>query len=255
MVKVLVFSYDALISKEIEESLEECLTVYCVSEESSLESLCDDDSIIVLLSEFTSKIGNFIRNKSLDVIDFTGLADKYSSKSLAVYEPSVYLLRSFFGGYLNEIKGNIYYPVSVFGKAGLDDLVEQTRSIFTMTSSESKILDFNIPFNGKIGYGFGNSSILRYIESHDHTIAQNFDLRLMPFSTNMVIDVFKPEYVETDLPHLDRCVDISLELSNSDSGFVAFELDSQRVTMLGDYIKIIKKQVIDRIIEITGVML
>lgn len=255
MTKILIFSIDTLVSKEIEDSLSEYFTVSCVSEESSFENVCDEDLVVVILSEFTSKLGNFLRKSSVDVIDFTGLADSYTSRCLPVSEPSVYLLEQIFGSYISEIRGNIYYPASVFGKAGIDDLIEQTRSIFTMTSNENKILDFNIPFNGKIGYGFGNSSLLKYIESYNYTIPQNFDLRLIPFSTNLVIDVFKPEYMEIDLPHLNRCVDISSELSDSQSGFVAFEIDNQRITVLADYIKVIKKQVFDKITEITGVML
>ncbi|UOD34617.1 hypothetical protein DSN97_10790 [Deferribacteraceae bacterium V6Fe1] len=240
-----VFSKDNFLYKELEEFTSDGnIILEQIADEEEIQDITAYD-VFIVLSDFNEKLVNVIKNYNGTVLDLTGVVKNYYNNTEDIVEPSVYLLEKYFGDSLDAIKGNIYYPTCIFGKAGIDDLVNQTKDIFTFGNTEPKILKSSIPFNAILGMGFGQNGLKEYISRFGDTIISNFDLRLLPFSTYMIIDIFKPFNVEIYSDYLEE--EIALSGILHDRTHKIYLIDDDRVTIVADYLKLISEQILEKI--------
>lgn len=250
MKNIAVFSKDNFLYKELEDFASDSRFIFeQIAGEDQIHNIMDYDLFIVL-SDFNHKLVNLIKNYNGPVLDLTGVAKSYHNNTEDIVEPSVYLLEKYFCDSLGLLKGNIYFPACIFGKAGIDDLVNQTKDIFTFGSTESKILKGSIPFNAILGMGFGQNGLKEYISRFNDTIVSNFDLRLLPFSTYMIIDIFKPYDVEIYTDYLKEEVTLSEELNGRTHKI--YLIDDERVTIIADYLNVISEEILEKIKFILG---
>jgi len=240
-----VFSKDNFMYKELEDfTTDSSFILEQIADENQINDISDYDMFIVL-SDFNEKLVNLIKNYNGTILDLTGVVKNYYNNTEDIVEPSVYLLEKYFGESLDVLKGNIYYPTSIFGKAGIDDLVNQTKDIFTFGNTEPKILKESIPFNAILGMGFGQNGLKDYISRFNDTIIANFDLRLLPFSTYMIIDIFNPYDVEIYTDYLEE--EIALSGALHDRTHRIYLIDDDRATIVADYLKLISEQIVEKI--------
>lgn len=250
MKNIAVFSKDNFLYKELEDFASHTSFIFeQIAGEDQIHNIMDYDLFIVL-SDFNEKLVNLIKNYNGPVLDLTGVAKSYHNNTEDIVEPSVYLLEKYFCDSLDVLKGNIYFPTCIFGKAGIDDLVNQTKDIFTFANTESKILKGSIPFNAILGMEFGHNGLKEYISRFNDTIISNFDLRLLPFSTYMIIDIFKPYDVEIYTDYLKEEVTLSGELHGRTHKI--YLIDDERVTIIADYLNVISEEILEKIKLILG---
>ncbi|MBZ4644120.1 MAG: hypothetical protein JG767_1729 [Deferribacteraceae bacterium] len=243
MKNVGVFSKEYFLYKELEEALNDTdVILNLVSSESNIDINFD---IFVILSDFGDGLVDYLKKFEGLVLDLTGIARNYSNNVEDILEPAVYIIEKYFGHSVENLKGNIYFPVSIYGKAGIDDLINQTKDIFTFGNSQPKILKDKMPFNCVLGLGAGESGIKNYIQRFSHEVATNFDLRLLPFSTYMIVDIFKPFNVEIYGDFLDETFSVSEVLLNDSHKL--FLIDDERVTIVADYLRLLIEQVKEKI--------
>jgi len=249
MKKVCVFCKDNFLFKEIEDNLKSEVILDNVSEESEINNKLDWD-VLIILSEF-KEAKDTLKNFTGLIFDLTGVIKDLGIKSLQLLEPSVYLLHKYFGKHLDSIKGSIYYPVCIYGKAGVDDLINQTKDIFTFNTSECKVLNRRLPFNAILGMGYSRNGIKEYILRFDSNIAKNFDMRLLPLSTFMIIDIYKPEYIDIYGDHLESEISVIEALNDAGDNTASklFVIDEERATIVADYLKVIVEQIDEKLDE------
>jgi hypothetical protein len=252
MIKVCVFSKDSFLFKEIEDNLKSDVLLDNINEETEISKKLDSE-ILIILNEIASA-KEILQNFRGLIFDLTGIAKNLGLKSLELIEPSVYLLYKYFGEQIDCIKGNIYYPVCIYGKAGIDDLINQTKDIFAFTNTECKILDKRLPFNALLGMGYNRSGIGEYISRFNSDVPNNFDLRLLPLSTFMIIDIYKPLNVEIYGEYLESEISVIDALNNGgeNKSHNLFLMDEERATIVADYLKVIVEQIDEKINEYRG---
>ncbi|MBC7197424.1 MAG: hypothetical protein H5U39_09240, partial [Deferribacterales bacterium] len=93
--------------------------------------------------------------------------------------------------------------------------------------------------------GFGQNGLKEYISRFSDTIINNFDLRLLPFSTYMIIDIYKPYNVEIYSDYLEK--EIALSDILHDTTHKIYLMDDERATIVADYLKLISEQITEKI--------
>ncbi len=155
----------------------------------SLEEILETECIIVLtdVGVFVNEFNSYPKK----IIDFTGHLKKIDNNGNvhSVLDPISYIINLLFLD-IDNISGNIYLPLAVFGKAGIDELISQTKNVFNFINNKKRYLDVNMPFNVIFLDNCRGSVIKNYVAYIRRQIPPSFSLRLIPVMTGIIADFF-----------------------------------------------------------------
>jgi len=211
-----------------------------------------EEEILLILSESGD---DFQKLKDFDgtIIDFTGSFEGVHDEVYPVEEPVSHLIKSLDIA-AEEMEAVAMLPAAVFGKSGIDDMLNQTRELFAFTNSENKIFEERLAFN--MFFSDSDQGILSgYRQKLEMDTGVRFDVRMIPLSTGFVLDVYFKKDVNREFAYM------------ADSpGFLATMADvcalerpvllsqtERRVSFAGDYIEVINRQIVEALKDITGV--
>jgi hypothetical protein len=144
-------------------------------------------------------------------------------------------------------------PASVFGKSGIDDLLNQTRELFAFSNAETKVFDERLAFN--MFFSDGKDSLLAgYREKLKQDTGVDVDVRMIAVSTGFVLDVYFKKEVKSNFTFAKASEESFSTLSDviGADGLFLISATETRATFAGDYIHTIVRQVTDALKDITG---
>ncbi|MGA1845977.1 hypothetical protein [Deferribacter abyssi] len=257
MLKVGIFANDSLLLSELVETLNHrglSILTNIYTEQGFLDSMdnsdfvdiksipekFNDDVLIVLsdISKYIERLKGFERK----VVDFSRTVRGVRYVSY-ISEPILYCLEQIDIDE-SDVFAIINVPAAVFGKAAVDDLLNQTRDIFSFTRSECKVFDKMLPFN----YFFirENDHIFKnYLLFLKENLEIDFELRMLPVSTGFVIDIYGECEIDDDKIFSERFVGSLQDALESEK--VSYFKNNKKITLVGDYLKVIINQILDEI--------
>lgn len=144
---------------------------------------------------------------------------------------------------------NIGLPMAIYGKAGVDMLMQETRSIYSFEQYDDSILPMRIAFNMHFYKNNLPGNVLqRDVEALRKLATVN--TRINPISTVFVVDIFAPTKVTfpTGIEFTDVEQDFSLE-DITQNHIAARITNGNFYTIAGDYLHIRTFQILQAIKE------
>lgn len=209
-----------------------------------------EEEILIVLSDPQTDMEHL---KSFDgtVIDFTGAFNGVVEEVYVVEDPVAYLIKSLVDD-PEDAEAVALLPAALFGKSGIDDLLSQTRELFAFTNAETKILDQRLAFN--LFFSDPDQGILSgYRQKLKQDTGMDVDVRLIAVSTGFVLDVYLKKDVKSNPAISDRTGRFSslADVIESDS-IVTLANTGGRISLAGDYIHTVVRQIMDALKDITG---
>ncbi len=182
--------YKIFASREFAETLEDIAYSYI---ETDL-SLLKDFELLVFLAK-PSKDHNIFKSFDGTVINGINYEFNKDVEVFKVYEPIRKILRNL-AVPVSDISVVLSLPVCIYGKAGVEDLMQQTRSVFTFDSVESLIFQERIAFNKHFNYNIGDIRDIIISDTIKDFISSGGDIsvRLSSLSTVFEMDVFGKDF-------------------------------------------------------------
>ncbi|MGE4265925.1 MAG: hypothetical protein AB7F25_00685 [Deferribacterales bacterium] len=185
-----------------------------------------------------------------DIVDFTGAMtgdDVYH-----VEEPVAYLINAV------QIKAEdmdavAMLPAAVFGKSGIDDMIIQTRELFTFSSAETKVFEERLPFN--LFFSDMNTGFLSgFRQKIMAETGVDVDIRMGAISTGFVLDLYFKKDVNKDFGYITESVGFVPTMADvcARKRPVTVFRSKNRLSIAGDYINIICLQITDAFKDIIG---
>lgn len=264
--KVAIYSVDYLLLLEFMENIERDfqnieVSIFCPENmedeflsdldsfvETDLSKISDKDVLILLSKpEETSEIIDNFDGSIIDISDY-----KFSSTAevFRVDEPIRAILKNI-AVPIENTSVVLQLPACVFGKDGVEDLMIQTKDIFSFTNSESKFfsnrLAFNIHFNpmNLVGLPIGKT-VDDFADA-----GGDISIRLLPLSTVFTIDISATDTfdLKTDDGYLEaKGFFTTSDISESSDIFVIKRRNG--FTFSGDYIRILVKSLVNTLREV-----
>jgi aspartate-semialdehyde dehydrogenase len=268
-ISVAVFANDPLLLSELLGRLEEefpLLNINIYSSEDFLPAIAaekpsyevksisslQDEEIAVVLSD-PGQYADAIRKLGASVIDCTGIfRDTYDDVYL-VEEPVEYLI-SHFKGDRQSIRGSLYLPAALFGKNGIDDLLSQTRNLFSFGRDKSKVFEERIAFNVLLGGDEEGNILSGYKKRLEESAGMPLNFRIIPVSTVFLADFFIGDNVSLDENRMFyeyKAAGLEEAMENNGIG-VMRNTSGGMISFTGDYIKVLTGQIALHLKEITG---
>ncbi|HCW93061.1 MAG TPA: hypothetical protein DHM44_05210 [Flexistipes sinusarabici] len=198
-----------------------------------------DEDVLLVLPGGDSLAGN-AGDFDGSVIDAAGYYSE-DADICKVLNPVEYILNSVCDD-IDEIKGVCSLPAAIFGKDGVDDLINQTRHLLAFSDYNSKVIDFNLGFNVATE---GNPLFDKYLTNIKDEVRKNFIFRLLPVSTGLILDICgnTEDVAGEDL--YGKTGNLTDIIANE--GLVFRKENNGMVTVYGDYLHIFTKQILDEL--------
>lgn len=210
-----------------------------------------DEEILIVLSDPQADI-EVLKTFDGSVIDFTGTFKDILDEVFVIEEPLAHVINSL-ETEKSELDAVVSLPAAVFGKSGIDDLLNQTRELFAFTNTETKVFENRLAFNmffSDLDQGF----LSGYRQKLKQDTKVDADVRMIPVSTGFVLDVYFKKDVNSNLTFSytsDRNYETLSDIIGQ-TGIVLLSRTDRRLTFSGDYIHTIVRQITDALKEITG---
>lgn len=200
-----------------------------------------EDDVLIVLND-ASKILDKIKEFKGKIIDFSGTVVNVKNV-VHIEEPVVYCFENLLEE-RNPDYAVINLPAAIFGKAAVDDLLNQTRDIFSFVRNDYKVFDRMLAFN--VFFVERSDELYKnYFSFLDNKLDFPFELRQLPVSTGFIIDIFGDISFEEDEFFVKKQV-YSLHDALEEEKVVVMK-NGVKTTLVGDYLKIIIKQIIDEL--------
>jgi len=210
-----------------------------------------DEEILIILSDPQTDV-EAIKKFDGTVIDFTGSFEGLMEEVYTIYDPIAYIIKHLDTDQ-SEIEAVATVPAAIFGKSGIDDLLNQTRELFAFSNAENKVFDKRLAFN--LFFSDLNQGLLSgYRQQLKQDTGVDVDVRMIAVSTGFILDVYFKKDVNSNFTFAnspDKPFETLAELLNSD-GITILSQTEGRVSFAGDYIYTIVRQISDALKEITG---
>jgi hypothetical protein len=212
----------------------------CASIKEIMETDC-----LVILTDVNNIIGKIKKYKG-KIIDFTGYLKDVCDNVYEVHDPINYIINLLFQD-INNISGNVYLPLAIFGKAGIEELLNQVKNVYNFINNREKYLGVNLPFNVIFLDRCSNSVIRNYVNYMREKIPSSFSLRLLPVMTGFIIDFFYNDNNEPDITNIELLSDHYelVNITNEKKIIGIYNNTGCALTIVADYIDIIVRQIID----------
>jgi hypothetical protein len=211
-----------------------------------------EEEILLVLSDTGD---DFQKLKDFDgtVVDFTGAFEGVHDEVYPIEEPIAHILKSIEANPA-DMEAVATVPAALFGKSGIDDMLNQTRELFAFTNSENKIFEERLAFN--MFFSDADQGILAgYKQKLEMDTGIKADVRMVPVSTGFVLDVYFKKDVNKEFAYIADSPGFLATMSDVCElpRPVILSKSDNRVTFAGDYIDTVSRQIIEAIKDITGV--
>lgn len=170
--------------KEFAESLENTAEGYV---ETDLSSIADAEVLILLAKPINDK-ENIIKKFDGTVIDITGYEFNNDVEVFKIDEPVRKVLKNI-AVPVSDVTVTVSLPVCIYGKHGVEDLMQQTRSIFSFDESENLVFHERIAFNKHFNPLIAGLPVGKTVNDFAAS-GGDVSVRISPLSTVFEIDVF-----------------------------------------------------------------
>jgi len=195
---------------------------------------------VLLILPGGESIANYADDFDGSIIDAAGCYAG-NEEICKVLNPVEYILYSVCDD-IDDIKGVCSLPVAVFGKDGVDDLINQTRHLLAFSDYNTKVIDFNMGFNVVTE---GNPLFDKYLTDIRDEIRKNFIFRLLPVSTGLILDIYGNTGNVAGEDLYGKTGNLTDIIANE--GLVFRKETNGMVTVYGDYMHIYTKQILDEL--------
>ncbi|WP_303850363.1 hypothetical protein [Seleniivibrio woodruffii] len=207
------------------------------------------DDILLVLSDPKEDI-EILKQFEGDIVDFTGAMT--GEDVYRVEEPIAYLINAV-QIKPEDMEAVALLPAAVFGKSGVDDMISQTRELFTFSNSETKIFEERLPFNlffSDAGTGF----LAGFRQKITAETGVDVDIRMGAISTGFVLDLYFKKDVNKDFGYITESVGFVPTMADvcARKRPVTVFRSKNRISIAGDYINIIGSQITDAFKDIIG---
>jgi len=209
-----------------------------------------DEDVFVILSDASEDIEE-IKKFDSDIVDCTGIFEGVLEDVNIVSEPVKNIISSVSNISGNNIEVSAFLPVAIFGKNGIEDLLSQTRSVFSFQNKENRVISGNIAFNILFAESEGRGVLGSYAANLEQETGVAVDVRLAPLSTVFMLDIYGAD---------ESCLDLYEEIDLAQGLTQVSELNEiyaaktkgSKITLVGDYIKNLVYRVYENISELVG---
>lgn len=208
-----------------------------------------DEEILIVLSDPQDDM-ELLKKFDGDIIDFTGAftgEDVYK-----VEEPLAYIINAL-GQKPEDMDAVALVPAAVFGKNGIDDMINQTRELFTFSNAETKVFEDRLAFN--LFFSDNEQGILSgFRRKLKADTGLDVDIRMGAISTGFVLDVYFKKAINKDVSNITELVGFVSTLSEigANKRPVTITRNSTRISIAGDYLNVITSQVAEALKDIIG---
>lgn len=224
--QIKIFGGEALMSGLPSEVME-----YISSDSQGLME-CD---LAVILSKLDNE-KEFYGKYDGSVVDLSGSAAKYDDR-ISLNDPLISLL-SAIARMNSDLNIVLDLPVAVYGKAGVDMLMQETRSVYAFDTDVDSVLDMRIAFNRHFYPGDLPLNILKHELDGLRKLA-SLSVRISPVSTVFTADIYSPSTVilPDDIDFYVPDGDFSLEdVSMGAEQRLVLIRRGNMCTIMGDYL-------------------
>lgn len=212
--------------------------------------ICEAD-ILITLSD-PAPILKEIEKFEGTVIDSTGSVFPQNAEVYKADEPVKGVLKNL-AVPTQDVSAVAQLPVCVYGKNGVEDLMRQTKEIFSFENGDNVLFEqriaFNVHFNPENLAGLPvGKSLEAFYEAGGEVSA-----RIYPLSTVFIIDVYAKDIFGLKSEEGYKIVDGFFTVSDiSECGDIFVIQRRNGYTFAGDYIRVLVQAVIKKLSEVTG---
>lgn len=214
-------------------------------------SRLSEADILILLSEPSDEDDN-IKNFDGTIIDFAGYEFPPEAEVLKAYEPVKAILKNI-AVPPEDVSAVVQLPACVFGKDGVEDLMRQTRDIFSFENGDNLVFTDRIAFNihfGPLGLaGFAAGKTLDDFAEAGGDVS----VRLYPLSTVFTVDLYAADVFDLKSEEgyaVPSGFFMASDVSESSEIFVIRRRNG--FTFVGDYIHSSVEAVMKKLMEVAG---
>lgn len=179
-----LLEYTVYGDKEFAASLEDSAEGYV---ETDL-SLLKDAELLIMLAKPMHDDEKIIKNFDGTIIDITGYEFSQEAEVFKVYEPVRKILRNI-AVPVADVSVVLSLPVCIYGRQGVEDLMQQTRSIFTFDDTESLVFHNRIAFNKHFNPVTAGLAVGQTVDDFAAS-GGDISIRISPLSTVFEMDIF-----------------------------------------------------------------
>lgn len=232
--------------ERFEKSLSDTAEGYVVTDLSGIS----DAEILIMLSKPDKDI-DVIKNFDGTVIDLSGYNFGSDTEVLKVDEPVRKILKNI-AVPVSDTSVVVTLPVCVYGKNGVEDLMTQTKDIFTFENSESLVFSNRIAFNKHFNPVTAGLLVGKTVDDFAES-GGYISVRLAPLSTVFVVDVFaKDVFGLKDDDGYFATEGFFTASDIAERNDIAVLAGRNSLTFTGDYIRVIIEEVMKKLKEVTG---
>lgn len=227
-------------------------TINTATEEYDVNPVGDleKEEILIVLSDPQKDVEQ-IKKFDGTVIDLTGTFEGLLEEVYTVEDPIAFILNSLQRGSAAGAVATV--PAALFGKSGIDDMLSQTRELFTFSNSETKVFQERLAFN--MFFSDSAESLLAgYKTKLKQDTGADVDIRMIAVSTGFVLDVYFKKEVNSNFTFAvtpEKPYETISDVIGADS-IVLLSSSGYKATFAGDYIHSIVRQIIEALKDITG---
>lgn len=211
----------------------------------------EQEDVMILLSDPGDDDRKWFTKFDGSIIDLTGTMQAHYEDVTDVEHPVVSAVRGLFADG-RPLRGIVSLPAAAFGKFGVEDLLEQTRSIYSFQPAEPKLFDTRIAFNVLFGAESEGGGVTAKLKEQLAAAGITADMRVLPISTAFIVDLF--DTGDVTVPEQYQPME--------DEADVAWICESDRiavrstaggvVTLTGDYVRIMVKNIMQTLKDVLG---
>ena len=238
--------YTVFGGKSFEESLKDTAEGYVLTD----LSLIDDYEVLIMLSK-PQEENEHIKEFDGTVIDISDYEFSSNTEVFKVVEPVRKILRNI-AAPVEDTSVVLDLPVCIYGKDGVEDLMNQTKGIFTFDNIDSSIFRDRIAFNRHFNPVTAGLFIGKTVDDFASS-GGDISIRLSPISTVFTLDVYAKDNFglkdDTGYFVVEGFFTTS-DVSERDD-IVVFPRRNG-LTFAGDYVRILVNEVITKMREVVG---
>lgn len=229
------------------ESMEEDISGSLITDLSRVS----EADILILLSEPPEDCDH-IKNFEGSIIDLVGYKFSDGAEVFRADEPIRAILKNI-AVPTEDVSAVIQLPACVFGKDGVEDLMRQTRDIFSFESGDNLVFNDRIAFN--IHFAPHNLSGLAVGKTVDDFAEAGGDvmLRIYPLSTVFTVDLFAKDVFDlksADGYKVPSGFFTAADVSEQSEIFIVRKRNG--FTFIGDYIRLSVEAVMKKLAEVAA---
>ncbi len=214
-------------------------------------SLIKDAELLIMLAKPLKDDEKVIKNFDGTIIDITGYEFSKDAEVFMIAEPVRKILQNI-AVPVSDVSVTLSLPVCIFGKHGVEDLMQQTRSIFTFDNVDNLVFHDRIAFNKHFNPVTAGLVVGKTVDDFVEA-GGDISVRISPLSTVFEIDIFAKDVfaLKSDdgyfpIESFFTAADIS------ERNDVAVIPRRNSYTFVGDYVRVLIEDVMKKLREVVG---